>query len=159
IVFWSVGNEVNLRTGPNPDPLIGHLADVVAREDPTRIAAYAAFGGGGNDAPVNWHGTAHGFNEYQGWYGSHVADFRHWAEGIHRDHPNDAVGLTEYGAGASIAQHTANPAAADTGANHTTLAHTEEYQAYFHEGFWSALSTRQFIWGKFVWNLFDFASD
>jgi len=158
IVFWSVGNEVLLRAGPNPDALIGHLADVVAAEDPTRIAAYAANGGGDNN-PVNYHGTAHGFNEYQGWYGGRVADFATWADGIHQAHPTAAVALTEYGAGADIAQHTANPAAADLGGDHTTLAHTEEYQAYYHEGYWSALAARQFIWGKFIWNLFDFASD
>jgi beta-galactosidase len=158
IVFWSVGNEVLLRPGPNPDALIGHLSDVAAREDPTRIVAYAANGGNEN-SPVDWHGTAHGFNEYQGWYGARVADFALWADGIHRDHPTGAVALTEYGAGASIALHTADPAAQDDGRDHTPVLHTEEYQAYYHEGYWSALSTRPFIWGKFIWNLFDFASD
>jgi beta-galactosidase len=158
IVFWSVGNEVLLRAGPSPDALIGHLADVVAREDPTRLAAYAANGGGDNN-PVNYHGTAHGFNEYQGWYGGRVADFATWADGIHRDHPTAAVALTEYGAGADVTQHVASPAAQDLGADHTGLVHTEEYQAYYHEGYWSALAARPFIWGKFIWNGFDFASD
>jgi beta-galactosidase len=158
IAFWSVGNETLLRPGPSPDTLIGHLADVVATEDPTRLAAYAA-NGGDNNNPVNWHGTAHGFNEYQGWYGGRVADFAAWADGIHRDHPTGAVGLTEYGAGASVMQHTADPASLDDGADHTTKVHTEEYQAYYHEAYWSALAARPFIWGKFIWNLFDFASD
>jgi beta-galactosidase len=157
IVFWSVGNEVLLRRGPNPDVLIAHLSDVAAREDPTRITAYAANGGDNN--PVNWHGTAHGFNKYQGWYGGRVAAFAGWADAIHRDHPTGAVGLTEYGAGASVEQHTADPAAQDTGANHTPMPHTEEYQAYYHEGYWPALAARPFIWGKFIWALFDFASD
>jgi beta-galactosidase len=158
IVFWSVGNETLLKAGPSPDTLISHLADVVATEDPTRIAAYAA-NAGDTYNPVNWHGTAHGFNEYQGWYGGKVADFATWADQTHKDRPTGSVGLTEYGAGASITQHAANPAAQDLGADHTSSAHTEEYQAYYHEGYWSALSTRPFIWGKFVWNLFDFASD
>jgi beta-galactosidase len=158
IVFWSVGNEALLKAGPNPDALISHLVDVVSREDPTRIAAYAA-NPGDTDNPVNWHGTAHGFNQYQGWYGGNVADFAAWADQTHQSRPTDAIGLTEYGAGASITQHVAMPAAQDTGDNHTTLDHSEEYQAYYHEGYWSALATRPFIWGKFIWNAFDFASD
>lgn len=158
IVFWSVGNEVLLKAGPNPDTLIGHLADVVASEDPSRIAAYAA-NPGDTYNPVNWHGTAHGFNQYQGWYGGQVADFAVWADQTHADRPTGAIGLTEYGAGASITQHTAAPAALDTGENHTPAQHPEEYQAYYHEGYWSALSSRPFIWGKFIWNAFDFASD
>lgn len=158
IIFWSVGNEALLKAGPNPDTLIGHLSEVVSREDPSRIAAYAA-NPGDTYNPVNWHGTAHGFNQYQGWYGGNVADFAAWADQTHADRPNGAIGLTEYGAGASITQHSANPAALDTGENHTTAEHAEEYQAYYHEGYWSALSARPFIWGKFVWNAFDFASD
>jgi beta-galactosidase len=158
IVFWSVGNETLLKAGPSPDTLIGHLADVVGTEDATRIAAYAA-NAGDTYNPVNWHGTAHGFNEYQGWYGGKVPDFATWADQTHQDRPTGCVGLTEYGAGASITQHAANPAAQDTGADHTTAQHTEEYQAYYHEGYWAALSARPFVWGKFVWNAFDFASD
>ncbi|HEX3773530.1 MAG TPA: glycoside hydrolase family 2 TIM barrel-domain containing protein, partial [Polyangiaceae bacterium] len=158
IVFWSVGNETLLKAGPSPDTLIGHLADVVGTEDPTRIAAYAA-NAGDTYNPVNWHGTAHGFNEYQGWYGGKVADFATWADQTHKDRPTGCVGLTEYGAGASITQHTANPAAQDTGVDHTSSQHTEEYQAYYHEGYWAALSARPFVWGKFIWNAFDFASD
>ena len=37
--------------------------------------------------------------------------------------------------------------------------HFEEYQARFHEESWRALAARPFIWGKFVWSMFDFASD
>jgi len=158
IVFWSVGNETLLRPGPNPDTLIGHLAAVVAKEDPTRLAAYAA-NAGNTDSPVNFHGQAHGFNEYQGWYGGKVADFAAWADQTHAAHPTAPLGLTEYGAGASITQHTGNAAAADTGSDHTSAAHTEEYQSYYHEGYLAAFATRPFLWGTFVWNMFDFASD
>jgi beta-galactosidase len=37
--------------------------------------------------------------------------------------------------------------------------HPEEYQAYYHEGAWKALAARPYIWAKFIWNMFDFASD
>jgi beta-galactosidase len=158
IVFWSVGNETTLRAGPSPDALVGHLADVVATEDPTRLAAYAA-DGTATDSPVNFHGQAHGFNEYQGWYSGQVADFGAWADANHEAHPEAPIGITEYGAGASIDEHTADAAASDIGGDHTSGPHAEEYQCYFHEGYWPLLRARPFLWGTFVWALFDFASD
>jgi len=158
IVFWSVGNETTLRAGPSPDALIAHLASVVTAEDPTRLSAYAADGTATN-SPVNFHGQAHGFNEYQGWYSGKVADFGSWADAVHQAHPEAPIGLTEYGAGASIGEHTESPAAADTGVDHTSGAHPEEYQSYYHESYWPQLQARPFIWGTFVWALFDFASD
>jgi beta-galactosidase len=39
------------------------------------------------------------------------------------------------------------------------MDHSEEYQALFHEAYWQALAARPFVWGSFVWNMFDFASD
>ena len=158
IVFWSVGNETLLKQGPSPDSLIGHLADVVAREDTSRLSAYAA-NAGNETSPVDWHGSSHGFNDYQGWYGGKVPDFVTWADAIHAAHASSPVGVTEFGAGANIVQHTFDPASKDTGTDHTGAAHTEEYQAYYHEGYWGAMKARPFLFGKFVWNGFDFASD
>jgi beta-galactosidase len=36
--------------------------------------------------------------------------------------------------------------------------YTEEYQALVHEGALKAISARPYLWGTFVWNMFDFAS-
>jgi beta-galactosidase len=158
IVFWSVGNETLLRPGPSPDALIGRLSDVAAVEDDTRLVAYAA-DTRNEESPVNWHGVAHGFNEYQGWYSGKVDSFASWADAIHAAYPNDCVAVTEFGAGANPTQHAADPASLDTGADHTGMPHTEEYQAYYHEAYWAALEARPFLFGKWVWNGFDFASD
>lgn len=158
IAFWSYGNETLLRTGPDPNALLGHLADVVKTEDPTRLAAYAA-AGGSDDGPANFHGDAHGFNKYFGWYGGKVADFGGWADSMHQKHATAPLGVTEYGAGAAITLHALNPAQKDTGADQTASVHTEEYQAYYHEGTWAAMRTRPFLWGKLIWALFDFPSD
>jgi beta-galactosidase len=40
-----------------------------------------------------------------------------------------------------------------------SLSHPEEYQALVHEQAWAALRDRPFLWGRFVWCLFDFAAD
>ena len=37
--------------------------------------------------------------------------------------------------------------------------HPEEYQALLHEAAWSAMKARPFVWGTFVWNMFDFTSN
>jgi beta-galactosidase len=158
IVFWSVGNEVLLRQGPDPTALIAHLSQRAALEDPTRLVAYAA-NAGNEDHPVNFHGVAHGFNEYPGWYGGKVSDFAAWVDAFHASHPEAAIGITEYGAGASIDQHATHPEASDLGTDHSHGFHSEEYQAYYHEGYWTAMQTRPFLWCKLVWAAFDFASD
>ena len=158
IAFWSYGNETLLRTGPDPDALLAKLAGDVKTEDPSRLAGYAA-AGGSDDGPADFHGDAHGFNKYFGWYGGKVSDFAGWADGMHQRHATAPLGVTEFGAGAAISEHALNPAAADTGADHTGSAHTEEYQAYYHEQTWPQMQARPFLWGKLVWALFDFASD
>jgi beta-galactosidase len=156
IVFWSVGNETLLRAGPSPDALIGSLTALVKTEDPTRIPAYAA-NAGTESSSVDWHCTACGFNEYPGWYYGVPADFAGWADGIHAAHAQAAVGVTEYGAGCNTQSH-ALPIVVSA-MDQTSGPHTEEYQAFFHETLWGAMRTRAFLWGTYVWNLFDFASD
>lgn len=158
IAFWSYGNETLLRTGPDPNTLLGHLADVVKAEDPTRLAAYAAAGGADN-VPANFHGDAHGFNKYFGWYSGKVADFGGWADGLHGTKPDAPLGVSEYGAGGSLMKHVFDPASLDKGGDQTPSVHTEEYQAYFHENTWAQMRSRQFLWGKYIWALFDFPSD
>ncbi len=36
---------------------------------------------------------------------------------------------------------------------------SEEYQCLLHEIHWQAIAARPFLWGSFLWNLFDFAVD
>lgn len=78
-----------------------------------------------------------------------------WADRLHAVLPDKPLALSEYGAGASLFQHQEPPTQPVT----TGDFHPEEYQTALHEATWQQLSTRPFIWGKFVWNMFDFASD
>ncbi len=145
ICFWGVSNELTLKPGPNPAALQEDLGALVHSEDPTRISALASV-----DAPTDRdHTDTIGFNKYFGWYVGTSADFAPWADRVHTMAPAMSFAVTEYGAGASIQFHSDTPAALD---------HSEEYQARFHETHWRAMKTRPFIWGKFVWNMFDFAS-
>jgi beta-galactosidase len=145
ICFWGISNELTLRPGPDPSALQDQLGAGVHDEDPTRLSALAS-----TDAASDRHHTdTIGFNKYFGWYVGNMADFAPWADHIHASEASTPFAVTEYGAGASVQFHSDTPRALD---------HTEEYQASFHEAHWRALKTRPFIWGKFVWNMFDFAS-
>jgi hypothetical protein len=58
--------------------------------------------------------------------------------------------------GASIYQHGEDPV---TEPANSGPYHPEEYQNLFHECYWQAMKARPFLWGKFIWNMFDFAVD
>jgi beta-galactosidase len=58
-------------------------------------------------------------------------------------------GISEYGVDASIALHSDNPHVKD---------YSEEYQALFHETVYPIIEKKEYLWGSFVWNMFDFHS-
>jgi beta-galactosidase len=76
-------------------------------------------------------------------------------DSIHQAAPAKNIALCEYGAGANTTQHALNPGSADTGGQ----THPEEYQSLLHEASWKQIAARPYVWGSFVWNMFDFASD
>jgi beta-galactosidase len=150
IMFWGVGNETRQ---PSADGLLAQLAAEVRLEDPTRLSTYAS--DHANEDTKNWHTDLVAFNRYYGWYSRSVDDFAAWADHIHEQFPRARIGISEYGAGAGILQHEADPTRPEPGSRW----HPEEYQALFHETYWNALRVRPFLWCKFVWNMFDFAAD
>jgi beta-galactosidase len=152
IMFWSIGNEIKL--SPDPNPLLSDLNSLAHTEDPTRITTYAVCCVSDTD-PTSLHTDTRGYNKYYGWYYGSYNDFDSWATNFHNSNPNLTFAISEYGAGASIYQHQDNPGQPTT----TDYYHPEEYQALLHEAIWQSMAQKPYIWGKFVWNLFDFASD
>ncbi len=148
ILFWGIENEILLKPGPDPNPLLTQLNDLAHSEDPTRLTTVASYGPE-SDAS-NWHTDLTDFNRYFGWYTGSYNDFAGWADNVHATYPTKDLGVSEYGAGASINFHSLTPKSQD---------HTEEYQNLFHEAHWQAMKVRPFLWSKFIWNMFDFASD
>jgi beta-galactosidase len=145
ILWWSISNEITLKTGPDATALQNDLGALAKAEDPTRPSTLASIG----TASDIGHSTVIGFNKYYGWYYGVADDVGPWADQQHASTPALPFCLSEYGAGASVQMHADAPKMGD---------HTEEYQALYHEAHWRALKTRPFVWGKFVWNMFDFAS-
>src|SRR6266508_1104422 len=153
IVFWGIGNEQRVNSGPT-NTLLSRLAGVVDSEDPDRLSTYASCCVSDTSA-VNNHAETSGYNKYFGWYYGSYNDLGGWADNLHATNPSRRIALSEYGAGANIDQHQLNPPKPST----TGQWHPEEYQSLFHEASWTQLQSRPYIWGTFVWNMFDFASD
>jgi beta-galactosidase len=154
VVCWSIFNEITQNSGPSPTNLVSQLAQIEAQEDPTRPSTAAADSGDGD--PTTIYSQLIAFNKYYGWYSSPSNGFAAWADNIHKNYPTRCIGVSEYGAGASIYQHMDNTTPP---ANTATPFHPEEWQNTVHEINWQQMSSRPFLWCKFVWNLFDFASD
>jgi beta-galactosidase len=153
VVCWGIFNEVTLSSGPSPTNLVNQLAQLAKQEDSTRLTTCAS--AAGDSDPSNWYSDVTSFNKYYGWYSGTVSNFGPWADNIHTTYPARRVGVSEYGAGASVWQHSEHPVQPVTGGPY----HPEEYQNLFHESLWQQIKSRPFLWCKIVWNMFDFAVD
>lgn len=154
VVCWGIFNEVTLKKGPEVTNLISQLAELAAQEDPTRPSACAI--AGKDDQPSNWYSKVCAFNKYDGWYNGKLKDFAPAMDRVHAHYPTRCIGVSEFGAGASIIQHSEDPVKQPPPKG---KPHPEEYQNLFHEVYWQAMKQRPYIWCKFMWTLADFASD
>jgi beta-galactosidase len=152
IVFWGIGNEQG-SDDTATNALLDTLNGVVNSDDPDRLSTYAH--NGSITSGLCNHTEVNGYNRYSGWYSGAYTDFGPWCDNLHSTQPARHIGISEYGAGASIIQHQENPPKPVP----ASAFHPEEYQALFHESYWSQIRTRPFLWGTFIWNMFDFASD
>ncbi|GAA4245063.1 glycoside hydrolase family 2 protein [Dactylosporangium darangshiense] len=153
IVFWSIGNEQRADNAATNN-LLADLAGIVGTEDPDRLSTYATCCVSDTGA-VPTHAETTGYNKYYGWYTGSVSGLGPNLDSLHAAMPARPIAVSEYGAGANTTQHELNPAQPSAGGQW----HPEEYQALLHEQSWKQLQARPYVWGKFVWNMFDFASD
>jgi beta-galactosidase len=159
IAWWGIGNEQLDK--PHAHANLEAIENTIKAEDPTRPTAYAGEAGA-SDANLTSallsHADLSAYNEYSGWYYHTPSNFGARLDALHAAEPGRRIGITEYGAGASIYQHTEWPGTPAGGAQRP-VPHPEEYQAYYHSQLWPQIQARPFLWGTFVWNMFDFASD
>jgi beta-galactosidase len=156
IFFWGIGNETANEKREAADKVLKRLAAVARAEDPTRLTTYASHHR--EDDPRNFNTQVLGYNKYFGWYGSSYDDFATFLDGFHAKYPQVSLGISEYGAGASIYQHEEHPPIrARTQAKGPW--HPEQWQRDYHEHSWQTIEQRPYLWGSYIWNMFDFASD
>jgi beta-galactosidase len=130
------------------------LAAETARADPDRMSAYAHVSAD-VDGGLTTHTDVIGYNRYYGWYYGVPGQLGPFLDAAHAAHPTRRMALSEYGAGGSAGQHEAVAAPP----NPYGPWHPEEYQAAYHEQTWPQLAARPYLWGTFLWNMFDFAAD
>lgn len=149
IVVWGLFNELSMR-GDDPVPYIKELYDLAHREDPTRLTVAAS----NTDGALNFVTDAMAWNRYDGWYGGTPAGLGQWLDHMHTTHPDLRIAISEYGAGASLyhQQDTLVKTVA------TSFWHPENWQTHYHMANWREISARPFVWGSFIWNLFDFGA-
>jgi beta-galactosidase len=94
------------------------------------------------------------WNRYFGWYYAEPKDMGKFLDETHKTYPEWCIGISEYGAGASIIQHSEKLKKP----NPFGSPHPEEWQSYYHEEHLKIYNERPFIWGTFLWNMFDFGS-
>ena len=149
ICVWGLFNELT-ELGENPVEYIKKLNVLAHQEDTTRPTTSAS----NQMGDLNFITDAIAWNRYDGWYGGTPADLGKWLDRMHKDHPKICIAISEYGAGASI-YHQQDSLVKTVP---TSWWHPENWQTYYHIENWKTISSRPYVWGSFVWNMFDFGA-
>ena len=151
ICFWGLFNELKTH-GDNPVEYVTELNALAHDEDPTRITTSASFLDDGEN--LNKITDLIGWNKYYGWYGGSPRDLGRWADRAHASFPQYKIGISEYGAGASIYHQQDSVKPGDAAG----WWHPENWQTYYHIENWKIIAERDYIWGSYLWNMFDFGA-
>ena len=153
IVTWGLSNEITISGRRYKKQMLKNhhvLQKMVKEMDPTRVTTLACYA-----VCPHWHPVAHisdivGWNLYLGWYvpGFFLNDL--WIGLWRLLYPKRCLGFSEYGAEGMPDLHSAKPRRGDK---------TEEYQNKYHEYMLECFKRHPYMWGNYVWNMFDFAAD
>lgn len=152
IVMWGVSNEITMKHKHRKDMLAFHkkLNAFIKETDPSRHTTLACFAMCGPCNKVAHITDIVAWNLYLGWYvpGFFLNDL--WISFYHFIYPKSCPGYSEYGAEAMPNLHSKRPKRGDN---------SEEYQANYHEYMLRCFKRHPYMWGTYVWNMFDFAAD
>lgn len=152
IVCWGLSNEITAASAVNEELLENHrkLNDLCHALDMTRPTVMADVFMLETDSPMLEIPDMNSYNLYFGWYLGELEQNDSFFDAYHNTYPDRVIGLSEYGADANPAYHSANPERGD---------YTEEYQCIYHEHMAKMIGERPYLWATHAWNLFDFAAD
>jgi len=150
IFTWSLANEIGSRSD-DPHRELQDLSAIAHGEDPGRPTIQATM----TDARPQMNRIPDwlGWNLYPGWYRGTKEEYGQELDSRKNSSRAGGFCVSEYGAGANAAQHEQNPRQPKPKGQW----HPEEWQAEVHEAAWAAMKERPFVWGTFVWCMFDFA--
>ncbi|WP_158069606.1 glycoside hydrolase family 2 protein [Moorena bouillonii] len=154
ILMWSIFNEIQNPEDARPTDFINELNALVKAEDPDRLSVGASMLSPQENENIHNITDIIAWNKYFGWYYKEPKDMGLFLDQLHNDFPNYKVGISEYGAGGSIYQH------ADKleRPNPMGSPHPEEWQSFYHEENLKIFDERPYVWGTYIWNMFDFGS-
>ncbi|GKX29655.1 beta-galactosidase [Vallitalea longa] len=151
ILMWGVQNEIGIMEEKKSlEQIVREIHDVAKEEDTTRVTTQAQVMMTPEDDPSHYVTDIMAWNKYYGWYVDEVEDFEIFINSFRSKNPNRAFGISEYGAEGILSWHTDNPKVKD---------YSEEYHALYHEKALKIFNKYDFVWGTYVWNMFDFGSD
>lgn len=151
IILWALSNEIGVG-GVTEDLLENHriLNDLAHSMDSTRMTAMANAYMLPPDSPLNAIPDIFAYNLYFGWYEGEFRDNDAFFEKFHKAYPDKCIGLTEYGADAFHRLQSPEPEQGD---------YSEQFQALYHEYMLKMFDRMPYLWGTYVWNMFDFGAD
>lgn len=151
IVMWGVQNEIGIMGEEKPmEQIVREINDVVKEEDTSRVTTQAQVMMTPEDCPSHTVTDTVAWNKYYGWYVGEAEEFEGFFESFRKATPGKGFGISEYGAEGILKWHTDEPKVKD---------YTEEYHALYHEKTLKIFNKYDFVWGTYVWNMFDFGSD
>ena len=150
IFCWGIQNEIAMfRDAPYMHENCRKLHALVKALDPGRYSTAANLYPLKASSHLNEITDMVGYNVYFGWYYGEMRDFGPYLDQMHAARPRLPFGISEYGVDANLALHAENPQVKD---------YSEEYQALWHEKVYPQIEEKEYLWGSFIWNMFDFCS-
>ena len=150
IFCWGVQNEITI-TSENETLIEGirELNDYAKMLDPSRATTQAQFTMCKPDSQLNGITDILAYNHYFGWYMKTCDGLDEWLANFRSVNPGLKMGISEYGAEGVLGYFSDDPVQGD---------YSEGYQAKYHEHYVKTINAHDWIWGSYVWNMFDFGS-
>ena len=150
IFCWGVQNEISI-TSENETLIEGirELNDYAKMLDPSRATTQAQFTMCKPESQLNSITDILAYNHYFGWYMKTCDGLDEWLANFRSVNPGLKMGISEYGAEGVLGYFSDNPVQGD---------YSEGYQAKYHEHYVKTINAHDWIWGSYVWNMFDFGS-
>lgn len=151
ICFWGISNEITI--GGDKEGLLENLTELnklTKSIDDSRLTTMAQLSMLPVDSKHNQVTDILSYNHYFGWYGKTMDENEIWLDNFHKNYPERALGISEYGCEGIVSWHNDEPKCRD---------YSEEYQALYHEHMAKIIDERPWLWATHIWNMFDFGCD
>ena len=150
IFTWSIANEITIAgESKGLKKALSELDALAKSLDDSRPTVMAAVTMCPVASELNSVTDIIGYNHYFGWYVGTYRDLDNWLEKWRKTAPDKKLCLSEYGAEGITRYQNSHPVPGD---------YSESYQAVYHENYMERIAAADWMWGSYVWNMFDFGS-